>query len=152
MRGCGPGCHCVKRMDNIREEALQGLVSDSIDKFIPCDILKDEFKKLKEEITELREKAVQEGKLTMVAANANEKLADVSELSSTASVQSQRLEELLKVAGELGVKMDTAEKIVAAEKAKKPAEKLIQIEEPKKAAAGEKHSPFSPNFWKKPGQ
>ena len=151
MRGCGPGCHCVKRMENMREEAIQGLVSDSIDKFVPCDILKDEFKKLTDEITELREKAVGEGKLTLVAANANDKLADVSELSSTASAQAQRLEELLKVAAELGVKMETAEKIVAAEKAKKPEEKLVQIDTPAKKAAGEKLSPFSPGYWKKPG-
>lgn len=153
MRGCGPGCHCVKRMENMREEAIQGLVSDSIDKFIPCDILKDEFAKLKDEITELRTKAVEEGKLVQVAANANEKLSDVSELSSTASAQSKRLEELLKVAGELGVKMETAEKIVAAEKAKKPQENLVQIQAPEKKA-GNAAGPFSPGFWKreqKPG-
>jgi hypothetical protein len=139
-------------MDNMREEALQGLVSDSIDKFIPCDILKDEFKKLKEEITELRTKAVEEGRLTLVASTANDNLADVSGLSSTASAQAQRLEELLKVASELGVKMDTAEKIVAAEKAKKPQEKLVQVDVPAKKAAGENAGPFSPGFWKKPGQ
>ena len=145
MRGCGPNCHCVRRMENMREEALQGLVSDSIEKFMPCDILKDEFEKLKEEITDLRAKAVEEGKLTQVAANANDNLKDVSELSSTASVQSQRLEELLKVAAELGVKMDMAEKIVAAEKAKKPAEQLIQVQVPadrqQKKAGGASNKP-----------
>jgi len=90
MRGCGPGCHCVRRMDNMREEALQGLVSDSIEKFMPCDILKDEFDALKKELTELREKAVGENAIATLAANANEKLSDVPALSEQASAQSQR--------------------------------------------------------------
>ena len=135
-RGCGPSCHCVKRMDNIREEALQGLVSDSIDKFMPCDILKDEFEELKKELTELRSKIVVENTITAEAQNANASLSDVSGLSQTASAQAQRLAELVKLAQEMGVKMDAAEKIVKAEKAKKPAPVFVPLEAPKKKANG----------------
>jgi len=136
MRGCGPGCHCVRRMDNMREEALQGLVSDSIEKFMPCDILKDEFDALKKELTELREKAVGENAIATLAANANEKLSDVPALSEQASAQSQRLEELVKIAGQLGVKMETAEKIVEQERAKKTVTVPAQVPQQKKASGG----------------